>query len=112
MAGDRGLAFVFVGLMGISLVSIVGARMPHKTALTGVVALAANPPAHAPAPIRPDPPQALYLNSELQRLIRPKIFTPDVSATPRRPAWSPQSGNNFAAGVEMGTSPVTVSSDR
>jgi len=111
MAGDRGLALVFVGLMGMSLVSIVGARIPHKSALTGVVALAANPPAHASAPIRTvPPPHALYLNSELQRLFWPNV--PGVPAMARRPAWSPQSGNNFVAGGVMQTSPITVSSDR
>ncbi|HML18264.1 MAG TPA: hypothetical protein VK419_14640, partial [Bryobacteraceae bacterium] len=89
----------------------VGARIPQKTASTGVAALAANPPAQASAPIRLVPlPHALYLNSELQRLFWPNV--PGVPAMPRRPAWSPQSGNNFAAGGVMQTSPITVSSDR
>lgn len=65
MAGDRGLAFVIIGLIGISLGWIVDARAPKKVAKTATAptALVAKP---IPVPQRALWPET-YLNSELRR---------------------------------------------
>lgn len=99
MTGDRGLAFVVIGLMGISLGSIIQARMPRKNAMTGVVTL----PATVSESVLKDPVSSgIYLEAELKSLTRRKGYMPDgrsqtLLGKRRKLLWNTFDTENFPA---------------
>ena len=82
MAGDRGLALVVIGLMGISLGWIVDVRIPRASANISVIPLVEKGVQTRSTPVeshllpRHSVLRGLYLNAELKRFTRSNAYMP------------------------------------